>query len=180
MSRIGRMPIVIPSGVDIDIKGSEVTVKGPKGQLEYILRPEVAVAQEGSMLMVSPVYEGKNTSAYLGMTRALISNMVNGVSTGYEKKLELVGVGFRAKLDSPSKITMTLGFSHPVVFEAPAGISFDVQDNVNISIKGIDRQLVGLIASKIRKIKKPEPYKGKGIKYAGEIIRRKQGKSGKV
>jgi large subunit ribosomal protein L6 len=180
MSRVGKKPILIPTGVTLKIEGSKVTVTGTKGILSYEIRPEVELKMEGSVLTVHPKIDGKKTSAYLGLTRALIDNMIKGVGEGYEKKLELVGVGFRAKQDTPTKITMTLGFSHPVVFEAPLGVQLEVADNTNVVIKGIDKQLVGLTAAKIRKIRKPEPYKGKGIKYAGEVVRRKQGKSGKV
>ncbi|NMB69973.1 50S ribosomal protein L6 [candidate division WWE3 bacterium] len=180
MSRIGNKPIELPTGVTLTVEKNLVKVKGPKGELEYALRPEVKLKVEGNMVTVEQIIESRNTSAFMGLTRALINNMVNGVTTGYEKKLELVGVGYRAKQDSPTKMTMTLGFSHPVVIDTPKGVTLEVTDNVNILIKGIDKQLVGLVASKIRKLRKPEPYKGKGIKYEGEVIRRKQGKSGKV
>jgi large subunit ribosomal protein L6 len=180
MSRIGNKPIELPTGVTLTVEKNLVKVKGPKGELEYALRPEVKLKVEGNLVTVEQIIESRNTSAFMGLTRALINNMVNGVTTGYEKKLELVGVGYRAKQDSPTKMTMTLGFSHPVVIDAPKGITLEVTDNVNILIKGIDKQLVGLVASKIRKLRKPEPYKGKGIKYEGEVVRRKQGKSGKV
>ncbi len=180
MSRIGKKPIELPAGTTVTIDKNLVKVKGPKGELEYNLRPEVKVSIENNVLTVEPLVDSRRTSAFLGLTRALINNMVSGVNTEFQKKLELVGVGFRAKQDSPNKITLTIGFSHPVIFESPKGVTMEVQDNVNIFIKGIDRQLVGLTASKLRKIKKPEPYKGKGIKYDTEVIRRKQGKSGKV
>jgi len=180
MSRIGNKPIELPAGVTLTMDKNTVKVKGPKGELEYTIRPEVSVKVDGNIVTVEQVIESRNTSAFMGLTRALINNMVQGVNTGYEKKLELVGVGYRAKQDNPTKMTMTLGFSHPVVIETPKGVTLEVTDNVNILIKGIDKQLVGLVASKIRKLRKPEPYKGKGIKYEGEVIRRKQGKSGKV
>jgi len=180
MSRIGNKPIELPAGVTLTMDKNTVKVKGPKGELEYAIRPEVSVKVDGNIVTVEQVIESRNTSAFMGLTRALINNMVQGVNTGYEKKLELVGVGYRAKQDNPTKMTMTLGFSHPVVIETPKGVTLEVTDNVNILIKGIDKQLVGLVASKIRKLRKPEPYKGKGIKYEGEVIRRKQGKSGKV
>ena len=180
MSRIGNKPIELPAGVTLTTDKNTVKVKGPKGELEYTIRPEVSVKVDGNIVTVEQVIESRNTSAFMGLTRALINNMVQGVNTGYEKKLELVGVGYRAKQDNPTKMTMTLGFSHPVVIETPKGVTLEVTDNVNILIKGIDKQLVGLVASKIRKLRKPEPYKGKGIKYEGEVIRRKQGKSGKV
>lgn len=180
MSRIGNKPIELPAGVTLTVEKNLVKVKGPKGELEYTLRPEVKLKVEGNVVTVEQIIESRNTSAFMGLTRALLNNMVIGVTTGYEKKLELVGVGYRAKQDSPTKMTMTLGFSHPVVIDTPKGITLEVTDNVNILIKGIDKHLVGLVASKIRKLRKPEPYKGKGIKYEGEVVRRKQGKSGKV
>jgi large subunit ribosomal protein L6 len=180
MSRIGNKPIEIPAGVTLTVEKNVVKVKGPKGELEYTLRPEVSLKIEDAVVTVEQIVESRHTSAFMGLTRALVNNMVQGVNTGYQKKLELVGVGYRAKQDSPTKMTMTLGFSHPVIVEAPQGITLEVTDNVNILIKGIDKQLVGLVASKIRKLRKPEPYKGKGVKYEGEVIRRKQGKSGKV
>lgn len=180
MSRIGNKPIELPAGVTLTVEKNTVKVKGPKGELEYDIRPEVSVKVEGSVVTIEQKIDSRNTSAFMGLTRALINNMVQGVNTGYEKKLELVGVGYRAKQDSPTKMTMTLGFSHPVIIETPKGVTLEVTDNVNILIKGIDKQLVGLVASNIRKLRKPEPYKGKGIKYEGEVIRRKQGKSGKV
>ena len=179
MSRIGRNPILIPQGVTVTVDNSVVKVKGPKGELFVELRPEITAKVEGSTLTVTPKIDTKDTSAFWGLTRALIANMVKGVSEGFEKKLELVGVGYRAKASSGG-VSLTLGFSHPVEFLAPQGIVFEVPDTQNISIKGADKQLVGQTAAKIRALRKPEPYKGKGIKYFGEKVRRKAGKSGKV
>ena len=179
MSRIGRNPILIPQGVTVTVDNSVVKVKGPKGELFVELRPEITAKVEGSTLTVTPKIDTKDTSAFWGLTRALIANMVKGVSEGFEKKLELVGVGYRAKA-SNGGVSLTLGFSHPVEFLAPQGIVFEVPDTQNISIKGADKQLVGQTAAKIRALRKPEPYKGKGIKYFGEKVRRKAGKSGKV
>ncbi len=179
MSRIGRNPILIPQGVTVTVDNSVVKVKGPKGELFVDLRPEITAKVEDSTLTVTPKIETKDTSAFWGLTRALIANMVKGVSEGFEKKLELVGVGYRAKASSGG-VSLTLGFSHPVEFLAPQGIVFEVPDTQNISIKGADKQLVGQTAAKIRALRKPEPYKGKGIKYFGEKVRRKAGKSGKV
>jgi len=179
MSRIGKKPIKIPEGTSIDIKDDVITVKGSKGELSYKLRPEISVTQEGDELVVSVKTKSKGYSAYWGLTRALIANMLQGVLEGYEKRLELVGVGYRAKPD-PKGVSFTLGYSHPVVFEKPEGVDLIVEDNKNIVIKGIDKQLVGQTAAKIRKLRKPEPYKGKGIRYAGEVVRTKPGKAGKV
>lgn len=179
MSRIGRKPIKIPEGVSVDIKGGAVTVKGSKGELTYTTRPEMAVAYEGDEVVVSVKTKVKGSNAYWGLTRALIDNMIQGVTEGYEKKLELVGVGYRAKSD-PKGVSFTLGYSHPVVFEKPEGVEILVEDNKNITVKGIDKQLVGQTAARIRKLRKPEVYKGKGIRYAGEVVKTKPGKAGKI
>jgi large subunit ribosomal protein L6 len=179
MSRIGKNPILIPAGVTVTVQGSEVTVKGLKGELKTITRPEIQAKVEENKIVLSPKIETKDTNAYWGLTRALIANMVKGVTEGFEKKLELVGVGYRAK-SSANGITLSLGFSHPIEFPAPQGITIEVADNTNITIKGFDKQVVGQTAAKIRSFKKPEPYKGKGVRYAGEVVRRKAGKSGKV
>lgn len=179
MSRIGKMPIEIPAGITVTIDGSKVVVKGPKAELTEVIRPEIKAKVEENHVVFTVGKNVKNASAYWGLARALVANMVKGVNDGFEKKLELVGVGYRAK-PSGNGVTLTVGFSHPVEFPAPEGIKIEVVDQQNIVIKGADKQLVGLTAAKIRKIRKPEPYKGKGIKYAGEVIRRKAGKSGKV
>jgi large subunit ribosomal protein L6 len=179
MSRIGKSPINIPDGVSVELKGSKVTVKGPKGELSQEIRPEVAVVEKEGQLRLSVKSNIKEGSAYWGLTRALLQNMVTGVTEGYEKKLELVGVGYRAS-PAAEGISLTLGYSHPVEFKRPEGIELEVVDNKNITVKGIDKQLVGQTAAKIRALRKPEPYKGKGIRYAGEVIKIKPGKAGKV
>lgn len=179
MSRIGMQPIEIPAGVTVEIKGRDVRVKGPKGELNFRCPREISAAQEGTSVQVKVAIENKNSGAYFGMVRAIINNMVQGVTSGFEKKLELVGVGYRAKVANPQTLNLTLGFSHPVDFKLPEGITAEVADQY-ITIKGFDRQLVGQVAANIRKLRKPEPYKGKGIRYSNEVVRRKQGKSGKV
>lgn len=179
MSRVGKAPIQITSGVTVSVSGSKVDVKGPKGNLSLEVRPEMAVEVKDNQIIVSVAKETKDSSAFWGMTRSLIANMVEGVSEGYEKRLQLVGVGYRAKA-AGNGISLTVGYSHPVEFTAPQGIELVVEDNQNILVKGIDKQLVGLTAAQIRKIRKPEPYKGKGIRYEGEVVRKKAGKSGKI
>ncbi len=182
MSRIGKKPIKIPEGVIVEAKEGLVTVKGTKGELTYQIRPEMELSQQDNEITVSIKecdQEGTNVKAFWGLTRALIANMILGVSEGFEKKLELVGVGYRAKED-PKGVSFTLGYSHPVLFEKPEGIEITVEDNKNIIIRGIDRQLVGQTAAEIRKLRKPEPYKGKGIRYFGEVVRTKPGKAGKI
>ena len=180
MSRLGKKPIEIPAGVTVQITGAAVKVTGPKGVLNMDVRPEIEAKVEGTSVITLPKGDTRRSFMFWGLTRALIASMVEGVSKGYEKKLELVGVGFRAKLNSPTFITLSLGFSHPVEIKAPEGITFDVVDNTNIFIRGYDKYVVGQVAANIRKLKKPEPYKGKGIKYAGEVVRRKAGKAGKA
>jgi len=180
MSRIGRQIIEIPALVKVTIKDTEIEVQGPKGTLKMSTRPEIKVELQDGKLVASPKYESKNASAYWGLTRALLANMVKGVTEGFEKNLELIGVGYRVKQNGSEAVTLSLGFSHPVEFKAPEGITLTVGENQTINIKGADKQLVGLVAANIRKLKKPEPYKGKGIKYAGEVIRRKAGKAGKT
>lgn len=179
MSRIGKQPVIIKEGVEVTVVNDLVTVKGSKGELTQKIRPEIKVTIKDGSVIVAVEKETKESSAFWGLTRALISNMIVGVTEGYEKKLELIGVGYRVT-SKGSGISLTLGFSHPVEFEAPKGIEIKVDDNKNIIIKGIDKQLVGLTAAKIRAFRKPEPYKGKGIRYAGEVVRRKPGKAGKV
>ena len=180
MSRIGRKPIEITQGVTVEVNGSEVVVKGPKGILKCSFEKEIGVKVEEGIVKVEVLHESKRSNAFWGLTRALIANMVKGVTDGFEKRLELVGVGYRVKSVSPNEVTLTVGFSHPVDFKAPEEIIITVVDNTHLTISGADKQLVGLIAAKIRKIKKPEPYKGKGIRYEGERVRRKAGKAGKV
>ena len=180
MSRIGKKPVEIPAGVTVTVKESVITVKGPKGELKQDIRPEIAVEVVENQIVATLKKETKSSSAMWGLMRALFANMVVGVTEGYEKKLQMIGVGYRVKKISDSKITMTVGFSHPVEFDAPEGVKLDVEGNDFIIVSGIDKQLVGLAAAQIRKIKKPEPYKGKGIRYEGEIVKRKPGKAGKV
>jgi len=178
MSRIGRLPIAIPSGVDVAIAGADVTVKGPKGQLSLTVASPIAVqVEEGQVLVTRPDDERASRSLH-GLTRTLIANQIVGVTEGYAKGLEVVGTGYRVQAKG-SGVEFALGFSHPVTVEPPAGITFEVEGNNRLTVRGIDKQLVGEVAANIRKIKKPEPYKGKGIRYAGEVVRRKAGKSGK-
>ena len=178
MSRIGRKPIDIPSGVEVTIEGSTVTVKGPKGALSQTVSPEMLLALDDGALTVSRPSDERLHRSLHGLTRTLIANMVAGVTEGYEKRLEIVGVGYRAALKG-SDLELALGFSHPVHVLAPKGIEFEVPAPTRITIRGNDKQQVGEIAANIRKIRKPEPYKGKGIRYAGENVRRKVGKTGK-
>jgi len=180
MSRIGRKKIEIPQGVSIEINGNNVVVEGPKGTLYCKFESEIGVKKEENTVKVEMLSTTKRSVALWGLTRALIANMVKGVTDGFEKKLELVGVGYRAKSVSPDEIVLTVGFSHPVTFKAEKGIKLDVIDSTHITVSGADKQLVGLMAANIRKIRKPEPYKGKGIRYEGEYVRRKAGKAGKV
>jgi large subunit ribosomal protein L6 len=180
MSRIGRKPVEIPQGVTVEVTGHEVVVKGLKGTLSFHFENEIGVKVEGSQVKVEMVAETKRSMALWGLTRALIANMVKGVTEGFVKKLEMVGVGYRAKQVSPNEIVLTVGFSHSVTFKAPEEIKLEVVDNTHITVSGADRQLVGLVAANIRKIRKPEPYKGKGIRYEGEYVRKKAGKAGKV
>jgi large subunit ribosomal protein L6 len=178
MSRIGRAPITLPAGVEIDIGPGRVGVKGPRGSLEQAIPREMTVSlDEGVVTVTRPTDRGPHRSLH-GLTRTLVANMVEGVTNGYEKRLEIQGVGYRAALRG-SSVELLLGFSHPVVVEPPAGISFTVEGNNRVTVSGIDKQAVGEVAANIRKIRKPEPYKGKGVRYAGEIVRRKAGKAGK-
>lgn len=175
MSRIGKQPIELPAGVQASINDSGVVIKGPKGELSFAKLPAISLRQEGNQLFVEVAEETeKENSAIWGLTRSLIANIVKGVSEGHQKFLELEGVGYKVNLQG-NKLVMSLGFSHPVEFEAPKGITFSVEKNA-ITISGIDKELVGQVAANIRKSKKPEPYKGKGIRYKGEVIRRKSGK----
>lgn len=175
MSRIGKKPILIPESVDIKIEGGKVSVKGPKGEISKEFRPEIKVEVKNDKILVYPKQEGlKETKALWGLTRMLIANMVEGVTAGFEKKLEIEGIGFKAEV-SGEEIVLYVGFSHPVKLKIPQGIKVSVDKNI-ISVAGIDKELVGQFAAVIRKVKRAEPYKGKGIKYVGEIIRRKVGK----
>ncbi len=181
MSRIGKLPVAIPAGVTITVDDDFITVKGPKGELKQFTLPEVEVKIEGAEVVISRVDDSKIAKSRHGLMRALIANMVDGVSKGFEKKLEINGVGFRLASKGPQEIEMSLGFSHPVNYKAPEGITIDVDTKGHLwmTVKGIDKQQVGQVAAEIRSIKKPEPYKGKGIKYADETILRKAGKAGK-
>ena len=174
MSRIGSQPVEIPDNVTVNIDGKSVHVKGPKGEMDLVLREEVSAEVKEDQVIVKTLEKEK--PAYWGLTRALIANAVTGVTEGFFKELELVGVGYRVTKQGKN-LSLTLGFSHPVKFEAPEGIEFEVPDNKHIKVTGVDKQLVGLVAASIRKLRKPEPYKGKGIKYADEVVRRKPGKS---
>ncbi|OHA70143.1 MAG: 50S ribosomal protein L6 [Candidatus Wildermuthbacteria bacterium RIFCSPLOWO2_12_FULL_40_9] len=174
MSRIGKKSITILEGVDVQLAGQRVTVRGPKGELQMEIRPEIKMIIADGKILLSPQIEAKETKALWGLTRALISNMVIGVTAGYEKKLSIEGIGFRALLEG-DKLVLYVGLSHSVPFEAPMGIKFTVEKNI-ITVSGINKNLVTQTAANIRKISKPEPYKGKGIRYLGEIVRRKTGK----
>ncbi|MBI2414915.1 50S ribosomal protein L6 [candidate division WWE3 bacterium] len=180
MSRIGKKLIKIPTGVTVSQDTGVVTVKGPKSQLKYEFRPEMEVFITGDEITINEKIQTKASNAFWGLTRALIANMIEGVTNGFKKRLQLVGVGFRVKKDSDTQLTLTLGFSHPVIYKAPDGITFDVEGNDIIIVNGCDSQQVGLVAAKIKKLRKPEPYKGKGIRYEGEVVRRKAGKTGKA
>lgn len=178
MSRIGRLPIEIPSGVEVKVDGQNVTVKGPKGELALTVAQPIEVkVEEGQVLVTRPDDERESRSLH-GLTRTLINNNVLGVTQGYVKGLEVVGTGYRVS-QKGAGVEFTLGFSHPVQVDPPSGVSFAVEGTNKITVSGIDKQQVGEVAASIRKIKKPEPYKGKGIRYAGEVVRRKAGKAGK-
>jgi large subunit ribosomal protein L6 len=179
MSRIGRSPIEVPSGVDITVTGQRVEVKGPKGTLSRDVPEPITVRQEEGQLLVERPDDERASRALHGLVRSLVSNMVTGVTAGYRKELEIVGVGYRATATSPSRIDLALGFSHPVWVEAPDGITFEVPAPTRIVVSGIDKEAVGQVAANIRKIRKPEPYKGKGVRYAGERVLRKAGKAAK-
>ena len=178
MSRIGKLPVPVPAGVDVTISGALVTIKGPKGTLEHTVPAPITVAQEEGTLVVSRPDDERESRALHGLTRTLLSNIVTGVSQGYEKKLEIVGTGFRVVAKGQT-LEFALGFSHPVVVSAPEGVTFTVESPTKFSVAGIDKQQVGEVAANIRKIRRPEPYKGKGVRYAGEVVRRKVGKAGK-
>ena len=180
MSRIGKLPVTVPSGVDVALDGQTVTVKGPKGTLSHTVAQPIKVAKsEDGVLEVTRPNDERESRSLHGLTRTLISNMVVGVTDGYEKKLEIVGVGYRVLPKGPTQLEFQLGYSHPIVFDAPEGITFTTEGPTKLGVVGIDKQLVGEVAAKIRKLRKPEPYKGKGVRYSGEHIRRKVGKAGK-
>jgi len=180
MSRIGKLPVPVPAGVDVTVEDSTVTVKGPKGVLSHAVASPITVdhGEDGALEVKRPNDE-RQSRALHGLTRTLINNMVVGVTEGYEKKLEIVGVGYRVLSKGPTQLEFQLGYSHPITFNAPDGITFNVEGPTKLGVQGIDKQLVGEVAANIRKLRKPEPYKGKGVRYAGEHIRRKVGKAGK-
>jgi large subunit ribosomal protein L6 len=179
MSRIGKAPIDVPSGVDVTLDGRTITVKGPKGTLQRELPGAIEVRQDGSTLLVERPDDARENRALHGLTRSLVNNMVVGVTAGFRKELEIVGVGYRAEAQGPDAIKLSLGFSHPVNVKAPEGITFEVPAATQVVVTGIDKEVVGQVAANIRSIRKPEPYKGKGVRYAGERIVRKAGKTGK-
>ena len=178
MSRIGRLPVAIPSGVDVTIDGQTVTVKGPKGELQTTVAELITVARTEDGVEVSRPDDERESRSLHGLSRSLINNMVVGVTEGYEKKLEIHGTGYRVQ-NKGGSLEFALGYSHPVVVEAPEGISFTVENPTRFAVQGIDKQLVGETAANIRKLRRPDPYKGKGVRYEGEQIRRKVGKAGK-
>lgn len=178
MSRIGKLPIAIPSGVKVSLDGNEISVQGVKGSLKQLLPERVVVSVEADQIIVTRPSDSKQDSALHGLSRSLINNMVVGVSDGFTRELQINGVGYRAEI-SGSTLTLSLGYSHPVVYEVPKGIEIEVEKQTRVIIRGIDKQLVGSTAAKIRSFRKPEPYKGKGVKYAEERILRKAGKTGK-
>ena len=179
MSRIGKLPVLVPAGVDIDVAAELVTVKGPKGELKQPILSHVTVKLEDGQLVVTRNSDDKPGRSAHGLTRTLIANMVEGVSKGFRKSLELQGVGYRVA-KAGNNLNLSLGYSHPVVFEAPTGISFAVEGTNKIHVEGIDKQQVGQVAAEIRDLRPPEPYKGKGIRYDGEVVRKKMGKAGKA
>ena len=179
MSRIGKLPVAVPSGVDVAIDGALVTVKGPKGTLSHSIAEPITVEKGEGVLDVKRPDDERQSKALHGLTRTLVANMVTGVTTGYEKRLEIVGVGYRVVAKGPTELEFALGFSHPVKVNAPEGITFTVEAPTRFAVQGIDKQQVGEVAANIRKLRKPEPYKGKGVRYAGEHVRRKVGKAGK-
>ncbi len=179
MSRIGNAPITIPSGVDVQVDGRTITVKGPKGTLSRSIPGEIEVTVDDGVLRCSRPNDEREHRAQHGLTRSLINNMVVGVTEGFTKQLEIVGVGYRAEAQGPNGLRLNLGFSHPVNVTAPEGITFEVPAPTQVTVSGIDKEVVGQVAANIRGIRKPEPYKGKGVRYAGERILRKAGKAGK-
>jgi len=179
MSRIGKQPIPVPPGVEVTIDARRVTVTGPKGTLEHEVPPTITITREGDELLVTRPDDARVNRSLHGLTRTLVANMVTGVSQGFTRDLDIVGVGYRAIAQGPTRIELQLGFSHPVHVEAPEGVTFEVPQPTRITVQGADKQLVGQVAADIRKIRKPEPYKGKGIRYSDERVLRKAGKSAK-
>jgi large subunit ribosomal protein L6 len=178
MSRIGRLPIDIPAGVNVTVEGSAVTVKGPKGELGLTVASPIEVKLEDGQLLVTRPDDERNSRSLHGLTRTLINNQIIGVTDGYTKGLEIVGTGYRVAPEG-NGVTFALGYSHPITVQPPAGITFTVEGNNRVIVSGIDKQAVGEVAANLRKLRKPEPYKGKGVRYVGEVVRRKAGKSGK-
>ena len=179
MSRIGKAPIPVPAGVDVTVVDRTVTVKGPKGTLDRVIPGTITIRQEGDELLVERPDDERQSRAMHGLVRSLVNNMVVGVTDGFTKELEIIGVGYRATAKGQDTLDLALGFSHPVEVKAPAGVTFDVPSPNRIDVKGSDKELVGQVAADIRKLRKPEPYKGKGVRYLGEHVVRKAGKSGK-
>ena len=179
MSRIGKAPIPVPGDVKIDIDGQSVTVTGPKGTLSRTLPGRISVRAEDATLLVERPDDERESRSLHGLSRSLVNNMVVGVTTGFTRELEIIGVGYRAEAVTPTTLRLALGFSHPVVLEAPAGVTFEVPVQTRVIVKGIDKELVGQVAANVRSIRKPEPYKGKGVRYLGEKVLRKAGKTGK-
>jgi large subunit ribosomal protein L6 len=179
MSRIGRAPIPLPDVVEVQVTDGRITVRGPRGTLEQALPPDMAVHKEDGVLRVERPDDERQHRAMHGLTRSLVNNMVVGVTQGFQRDLEIVGVGYRAAAQGPARLELALGYSHPVVVEAPEGITFEVPAPTRVSVRGIDKQAVGQVAADIRSLRKPEPYKGKGVRYAGEVVRRKAGKAAK-
>jgi large subunit ribosomal protein L6 len=177
MSRIGKRPVPLPKGVTVSVAGREVTVKGPKGEIKRLVHPEMSVTADDKQVAVARPSDATRHKALHGLTRTLIRNMVQGVSQGYGKTLEIHGVGYKAELQGGG-LKLTVGFSHPVEFKAPPGIKFTVDNNTLVKVDGVDKELVGQVASEVRKVRPPEPYQGKGIRYQGEHVRRKAGKTG--
>jgi len=177
VSRIGRKPINLPAGVEVKIENNIITVKGPKGVLSQSIPEDISIGLQENKLLCTRPSDAKRHRAMHGLTRALVANMVTGVTTGFEKKLEMVGVGYRAQMQG-SKLVMNIGYSHPIEIEPPQGVEFEVPAVTRITVKGIDKQLVGNTAADIRALRRPEPYKGKGVRYENEVVRRKAGKSG--
>lgn len=179
MSRIGRLPIPVPAGVDVTVDGSRVVVKGPKGTLSREIAPQLSLVREEGVLRVTRPDDSNRSRQLHGLTRTLVANMVTGVTVGFRKGLEINGVGYRAQLVG-RKLQLALGYSHPIEIDPPDGIAFELENPTRLAVTGIDKELVGLVAARIRAKRKPEPYKGKGVRYAGEVVRRKAGKSGKI
>jgi large subunit ribosomal protein L6 len=179
MSRIGRLPITVPAGVDVAVDGPRISVKGPRGTLSREISPQLTIVREDDTLRVERPDDAKRSRELHGLTRTLIANMVTGVTTGYRKGLEISGVGYRAQLVG-KKLQLSLGYSHPIEIDPPEGVAFELENPTRLAVTGIDKELVGHVAARVRAMRKPEPYKGKGVRYSGEVVRRKAGKAGKI